>query len=56
MEIQNPHDKFFKAIISQVKYAKELISIKLPEGMKSQLDWEGQKDAKPALLRGALIG
>ena len=41
MEIQNPHDKFFKAIISQIKYARELISIKLPEGMKAQLDWEG---------------
>ena len=40
MEIQNPHDKFFRAVISQLKYAKELISIKLPGGMKSQLDWE----------------
>ena len=40
MEIQNPHDKFFKAVISQLEYAKELISIKLPEEMKTQLDWE----------------
>ena len=40
MEIQNPHDKFFKAVISQLKYARELISIKLPEQMKAQLDWE----------------
>ena len=40
MEIQNPHDKFFKALISQVKYARELISIKLPEEIKTQLDWE----------------
>ena len=40
MEIQNPHDKFFRAVISQLKYARELISIKLPEQMKAQLDWE----------------
>ena len=40
MAIQNPHDKFFKAVISQLEYAKGLISIKLPEGMKTQLDWE----------------
>ena len=40
MEIQNPHDKFFKAVISQLKYARELISIKLPEQIKAQLDWE----------------
>ena len=40
MEIQNPHDKFFKAVISQLEYAKELISIKLPKEMKTQLDWE----------------
>ena len=40
MEIQNPHDKFFKAVISQLEYAKELISIKLPEEIKTQLDWE----------------
>ena len=39
MAIQNPHDKFFKAVISQIEYAKGLISIKLPEGMKTQLDW-----------------
>ena len=39
MPIQNPHDKFFKAVISQIEYAKGLISIKLPEGMKTQLDW-----------------
>ena len=41
MEIQNPHDKFFKAVISQLKYARELICLKLPEKMKAQLDWEG---------------
>ena len=40
MEIQNPHDKFFKAVISQLEYAKELISIRLPKEMKTQLDWE----------------
>ena len=40
MEIQNPHDKFFKAVISQLGYAKELISIKLSKEMKTQLDWE----------------
>ena len=40
MAIQNPRDKFFKAVISQLEYAKGLISIKLPEGMKTQLDWE----------------
>ena len=41
MEIQNPRNKFFKAVISQIKYAKGLISIKLPEEMKTQIDWEG---------------
>ena len=41
MEIQNPHDKFFKSVISQIEYARELISIKLPREMKAQLDWEG---------------
>ena len=41
MEIQNPHDKFFKAVISQLKYARELICLKLPEKMKAQFDWEG---------------
>ena len=41
MEIQNPHDKFFRAVISQLKYTRELICLKLPEKMKAQLDWEG---------------
>ena len=50
MEIQNPHDKFFKAVISQIEYAKELISIKLPEEIKTQLDWEGLRQESGSFI------
>ena len=40
MDIQNPHDKFFRAIISQPEYAGQLISINVPKEISVQLDWK----------------
>ena len=40
MDIQNPHDKFFKSVISQSGYAGQLISINVPKEISVQLDWK----------------
>ena len=40
MDIQNPHDKFFKSVISQSEYAGQLISINVPKEISVQLDWK----------------
>ena len=40
MDIQNPHDKFFRAVISQLGYAGQLISINVPKEISAQLDWK----------------
>ena len=40
MDIQNPHDKFFRAVISQSEYAGQLISINVPKEISVQLDWK----------------
>ena len=40
MDIQNPHDKFFKSVISQSEYAGQLISMNVPKEISVQLDWK----------------
>jgi len=53
-EITNPHDKFFKAVLSKEKHAKEFLKLYLPQNIERLLDFTSLSIVKDSFIEKEL--
>ena len=55
-QLNNPHDRFFKAIFGRSEVAREFLQRFLPAEVAARIDWRGLQPEKDQFLDSALQG